>query len=724
MVRVWGLMSLHSGDLDVSFRFGAFLLNPRERLLIRDGEPVSLTPKAFEVLLVLVSRAGHLVRKDELLKEVWPGAFVEEGNLSYTVSLLRRALEVEPEGQGYIATVQKIGYRFTAPVHRQDGSATDEHTDEAALTACASPTLSAEPRPPGKWPPRGWGYTALAAAALVLGIAVSVAYLRGPVNRPSVSGRGYFNIVLPPNVEEGKEPSVSPDGRLLVMAAGINGRLQLALRRLDSPALIPIAGTEGGWMPFWSPDSRSLAFLQGRKLKRVDLSGGSPTEVCDVAGLAGADWNHEGVILFGDQESGAVYRVPSAGGTPVAVTLRDTARGETAHRWPRFLPDGQHFFYTTDGREGGLYIAALDGTATKRILPHGRAGQYAPPGYVLFLREQTLMAQPFDARSLEIRGEPLLVANNVGLGSVTGTGFSVSRTGTIVYRPAQGDPSQLVWFGRDGSRLAAAGPSGSYRQVALSPSGRTAAVSRRDTRTGNLDLYTLDLTSGVLTPQTSAPGFEGDPVWSPDERALLFTSNRSSWMRPFKKDLVTGTEEPLLEPEAAFVYADDWTPDGRIVLRSADAWYAVSAAGRATPQWLTATPPAGDQLHVSPTGRWVAFESNEAGQAEVYVATFPDFTGKRRISLSGGTQPLWRSDGREIFYLNLQGVLTSVELDAGDTAGPRVSAPRPLFETPLHPMCGLDEYGVTADGQRFLIIEKKGQTITILMDWLVSQTPS
>jgi DNA-binding winged helix-turn-helix (wHTH) protein/Tol biopolymer transport system component len=718
-------MSLQTKHLNTTFEFGAFRLDPNERLLSRNGQTVPLTPKAFDVLVALVSRAGRLVTKQDLLKDVWPGTFVEEANLSYTVSLIRKALEEGSGNRQYIDTVQGVGYRFTAPV-RLLNDIGDKEFPEPALRegngSSESVATSAGTPPARQQTKRAWGYAAGTAAALLAAASI-VAYLMSPNDSLNESGgRIDLPIVLPPNVEEGKEPTISPDGRSLVMTAVVDGTRQLVLRRLESQALVPVLGTEGGWMPMWSADSRSIAFRQGRRLKRIETSGGPAVDVCEVGNLSGGDWNRDGVILFAGGREEVIYRTSTASAAPVAVTSLDAALGETAHHWPHFLPDGRRFFYTADGREGGLYVGALDSKERKRLLGDGRAAQYVDSGYLLFLRGRTLMAQRFDPRALEMRGDAFSIADNVGLGGPLFTGFSVSRDGNVVYRPDQPDPTQLVWFGRDGSRLAAVGPGGSYRQVALSPSGRQAAVTRRDPSTGNFNVYVLNVSTGVLSRQTSG-SFDDDPVWAPDERVLLFGSIRKNSMRPFRKDLVTGKEEPLLNPEKADLFVEDWTFDGRIVLRSDEAWSVLPAAGAARPRPLTVKPPGGDQLGVSADGKWVAFEAKDSGRhPEVYVASFPDFTDKRQISVSGGIQPLWRRDGGELFYLTLQGVLMAVDIAKGPSA--IAGGSRRLFDTPLHPSPGLFQYAVTADGQRFLIIEKKGETITILRNWHESRAGS
>jgi DNA-binding winged helix-turn-helix (wHTH) protein/Tol biopolymer transport system component len=703
------------------YEFGAFRLEPEERLLSRNGVAVPLTPKAFDVLVALVLHAGHVVKKEDLLREVWPDTFVEEANLSYTVSLLRKALESTEDDRRYIDTVQKLGYRFAVSVRTQGevegrSPAALEPQNGSAPTRPQTTAVDAGARR-GRRPWRD--LAAAAVAAMVATMSIIALQMRPATQHVAMR----LDIALPPYlyVQEGKEPTISPDGRSLAITGIFDGKPRLVVRQLDSPTLVPIAGADGGWLPVWSPDSRAIAFVHGTTLKKVDIAGGSVVDLCEVGFPAGGDWNSADVILFGSGQSGRIHRTLASGGACEAVTTLDVARGETAHRWPNFLPDGRHFLYSADGREGGLYAAALDSKDRKRILADGgRGAHYVAPGYLLFLRRSTLMAQRFDARALEARGDAFPLVDNVGLGSAIGTGFSVARSGSIIYRPVTHDASQLFWFTRDGSRLGSIGPAGAYRQVALAPSGRQAALTRRDPVTGGFDLWLLDVATGALQPLTSNPEFilNDDPVWSPDERTLAFQSRSTTGQgRLFTSDLITRTRQGLGEAMSL----DGWTSDGQFVIarrlsEQGITVYALSSTGARKPLVLTAAPYILDQLQVSPDGKWVAFNADESGRFEVYVARFPQFTERRQISIAGGVQPLWRRDGRELFYLTVQGVLMSAAFHP-DSPSDR-TIPRPLFDTTLHPDPGLGEYAVTADGQRFLVVQRKTQTITILMNWL------
>ena len=327
------------------------------------------------------------------------------------------------------------------------------------------------------------------------------------------------------------------------------------------------------------------------------------------------------------------------------------------------------------------------------------------------------MALPFDRRRLEASGAAFPVASQVWGGL-----FSAASNGNLVYRLGGETMVQLGWVGRDGQRLGTVGAPGPYQQIALSPSGHRVAIQREDptpyiTQSG--DLWMMDLSTGVLSRLTSDPAYDSDPAWSPDERHLAFTSTRTGRSGLYRKDLVTGAEEPLADI-AEPVAVDEWTPDGRFVIfrNFGRGVHALPMSGDRIPKLLVDTPYTEDQSHVSPDGRWIAFNSDESGRWEVYVAAFPDFSSKRQISNDGGVQPLWRRDGRELFYLSPQGNVMSVEIRPAPTL--QLVRPRGLFKTNLRPVPWVSEYGAAPDGRRFLIPEPVGRTeqkIIFLLNW-------
>jgi serine/threonine protein kinase/Tol biopolymer transport system component len=567
---------------------------------------------------------------------------------------------------------------------------------------------------------RGWLPWAVAVSGLLL---AGASWLVRPVtvtaSRPVVR----FDVTLPPDMslEDWRGgPILSPDGRVVVVPVAHNGKSLLVQRRLDDPAVVPIDGSEGAFSPFFSPSGRSVAFTANGKLKRLELSGGPAVVLADVpvSGARGGAWGRDGTLIFAPRGDSGLFRIAESGGVAQQVTRLDAARGDTAHVLPEFLPDGRSFLFAVRGREAGLYLASLDSGAVTRILNDSVRASYVEPGYLVFQRGRALMAAPFDARQVQLSGQPFPIVDHVFAGQ-----YLPTLGGDLVYRFDGAVAAQLTWYARDGRRLETTGPPGPYRQIALSPSGRRVAIQAGDTVSAGAeaDLLMLDLTTGVRSRLTTNPALDTDPAWSPDERKLAFMSNRTGRSAVFVKDLSTGEETRLFDFPVPVV-VDEWAPDGKfLVFRTGGrAIYALEMAGGATPRLIVDTPISiEDQLHVSPDGRWIAFNSDESGTWEVYVASFPDFANKQQLSVNGGMQPMWRRDGRELFYLSPQGQLIAVGVDTSAVTivtGVR----RTLFRTGLNPSIQVGEYAVARDGQRFLILEPVGNqshTISLLLNW-------
>ncbi len=424
--------------------------------------------------------------------------------------------------------------------------------------------------------------------------------------------------------------------------------------------------------------------------------------------LIGATWR-DGVILFAPAD-GRVYRVADTGGMATAVETVPGKPGQRRFASPRFLPDGRHYLVAVVD-DPAVYVASLDAPGTRKVMDDGAAAVYAA-GHLFYSRRAGVFARPFDAERLEFSGAEMQLTERPGE-------VSVSDGGTIAYRPVGAPVSTLTWFDHSGRHTETLGKSEPYTQLVLSPRGRHATVVRGDAEGIGKDLWDVDLASGIFSRLTTDPADDDDPSWAPDERSLAFISRRTGRKAVFVKDLTSGKEDPLV-PFDEDVGLDQWTPDGRFIIfrTMGKAVYAMPLSGERTPRTLVDTPYTEDEVHVSPDGRWVTFHADESGRWEVYVAAFPSFTSKRQISSGGGVQPQWRADGRELFYLGPDGSMMSVQVDARTefTASP----PTRLFATNIAPDPYVPQYGVTADGQRFLGLERAGgdQSFTFLLNWL------
>jgi serine/threonine protein kinase/Tol biopolymer transport system component len=558
--------------------------------------------------------------------------------------------------------------------------------------------------------------------------------------RAPQDARVYRTSILPPAGTEllrqgaAGRFALSPDGKRLVFATGVGDRSQLWLRSLDESAAKPLAGTEGGRAPFWSPDGRFVAFFAQGKLKKIAASGGPPVTLANVQGAIGGAWNRDDVILFATNFS-PLQRVSASGGAPTPVTILDTASGEVHHMWPTFLPDGRHFLYhATGSRTGGpfdargIYVGTLGSNERKLLIEGGSNAQYAE-GHLLFLRQNTLLAQPFDAERRELTGEAVPLAEQIetdpGLPQIGA--FSVSAGGVLAYQVrASQSRSQLVWFDRTGRQLGVLGDQAHYVGPELSPDGGRAAVAVRDPATETRDIWLFDLARGVRARFTFAMTHESWPAWSPDGRRIVFMSGREGSYDLYEKaSSGTGTEQLLLH-DSLNKRPTSWSADGRFIL------YHTGESTPQTRQDLWALPLFGEQKpfpflqtrfsesmgRFSPDGRWVAYQSDESGRMEVYVAPFPTPSGKWQISTNGGRLPRWRSDGREIYYQALDNKLVAVEVKAAATAF-EVGAARPLFT--IQPGGGYIAWATSLDGQRFLVNtvveETTAAPITLVINW-------
>ena len=590
-----------------------------------------------------------------------------------------------------------------------------------------------------------WSATAFAvAAAIVLGV---VTYLADEtedalVTRTSIlppAGIRWAN--LPPNTSL----SLSPDGRRLAFLGTDANGTRLWVRPIGAVTAQPLAGTEGVVLAAWSPDSRFLAFVAGGSLRKMDASGGPSIRLADKATNFGLAWSPQGDILFAPDGAGPLFRVSASGGEPSPATTLDQTNGETGHGSPFFLPDGRRFLYavranTPDANEPrgvSVYVGSLDAGERRLLLQGAYNAQYAS-GYLLFTRDATLMAQPFDAGRLELTGEAVPLAEQLRLGGATGraAAVSASQATTLVYQtgPA-GYRSQLTWYDRAGKPVGSIGEPADQISIELSPDGTRALASLSDGSRRTRDLWIYDLRRGLRTRFTFDPANESVGAWSPDGERVVFNSSRRAGSFDLYQKASDGSgREELLVSDDHTKEPHGWSPDGRTLAYSAvdartlqDLW-TVGLTGEHKPAVFLQTPFIDVRPRISPDGRWLAYSSNESGRAEIYVTTFPNGSGKWQVSTAGGNFPRWRKDGKEIFYLSPDNALTVAVLStAGATF--QVSNVQRLFE--IRPgqsgiagqgvAQGGYAYDVSADGQRFLVNtlveEDYTEPLTLLVNW-------
>jgi Tol biopolymer transport system component len=508
---------------------------------------------------------------------------------------------------------------------------------------------------------------------------------------------------------------------------------------------LPVGRGSTGY-PFWSPDSRFIAFFSAGKLKKVSVAAAPPQTIGDIASGFGGAWSRDDIILLAPETTGPLSQVPASGGTPTKATELDASTSETAHRHPVFLPDGKHFLYlavSSNPENTAIVLGALGSKERKRLVASSTKPGFVPPDHVLFMSETTLMTQRLDLQRFEMQGDPIPVAEGVAVNTSNNlAGFTASDNGVLAWRSGGtiGAQSQLVWLDRSGKTTGTIGRAGAtYDNLALSPDlQRLAVAEQEENDTG--DIWIFDLARGTSTRFTFDRANDNDPVWSPDGNKVVFASERGSGrLNLFQKDAGgAGTENVLLKSDHIQV-PEDWSADGRFVLlrdvdpkNGADLWV-LPMSGDPKPQPYLRSPFSETQARFSPNGRWVVYVSDESGRNEVYVQSFPASTRKYSVSSGGGTQPRWRGDGKELFFLTgrlavRRTVAVADVSEAADTL--RIGAQRALFETPVRTgLRARSGWEVTPDGQRFLVIAPLqdatavNRPITVMVNWLSGVAP-
>jgi serine/threonine protein kinase/Tol biopolymer transport system component len=564
-------------------------------------------------------------------------------------------------------------------------------------------------------------------AMLVALTAVAAAVVTPLLRRSPAPPEIRFSVQFPRGVvADFAQLAISPDGKQIVVSPsfGVQQPTPLWLRPLASTSGRLLPGTEGAGFPFWSPDGRSIGFFADQKLKRFDVNSEAIQIVADAPAARGGAWHANDTILFAPNAGGPLFRVPASGGQPIVAT--QLAVGQNDHRAPFILPDGEHFIYYARGspQVRGVHVARLDGTQAKRLLDTDGAAVYVPPGHLLFPRQGELLAQAFDASQLALQGEAFRVADTISINpGISLASLSASASGPIAYGADSIRRTQFAWVDRTGRRLETLGTPDqrSIANPSLSPDSTRMAFSRAVG--GNWDIWLLDM-HGSLSRFTSGVALDFNPVWSPDGRQVFYQSGNSSI---YSRSVTEGTPEQAVLRERTMVYPSAVSPDSSVLLytrasgQSTDLWYLALGADR-TPVSFAATAFGERDGQFSPDGKWVAYQSNEAGHYDIYLKPFPGPGDRIQVSASGGQQVRWAKNGSELFFIAPDQRLTSVGVTFGAGGKLVLGAPVPLFRTEFDSsFMTRQQYVVSADGQRFLINAATDAidppSITLILNW-------
>jgi Tol biopolymer transport system component len=535
--------------------------------------------------------------------------------------------------------------------------------------------------------------------------------------------------------------AMSPDGETVAIAAYKEGISKLYIRRLDSFTATALPGSESAGYPFWSPDSRAIGFFAKGKLQIADLSGGPPRSLCDAPLGRGGTWSASGEILFAPSVASVLYRVSSTGGAPVPVTKLNASRSDTAHMWPHFLPDGRRFLYlaiASNPAMSGIDVSSTSTDTASRLVPAGSLGGPAGrnPGYILFERNGALSAQQFDSGRATVNGEPLIIAQQLRFDPLTRYAFlSTSNNGTVAFVSGSPFDQEVAWLDAKGAAPVRAGGSGDIISLRLSPSAQYALVNRNDEQSGRPGAWILDLARGSAHP-LSRQYVDWFPIWSPYENEAVFSRVRTKApIMDLMRVPTAGGEPVLLHSFDHAVFPSDWSPDGASIAYTAydgnmrtQVWIlpvATKGAGQPYPFSAPGHNSGGAVFYPSPVGRtspWIAYTSDESGRNEIYVQSFPKPVRKIQVSPAGGDRPLWRADGKALFFVDPKGRLTDVRVVDPRTmqTGTPTSLRTLPAPNPAVPYFALN-YAPAADGSRFLVRQRIGavepESISVMTNW-------
>jgi DNA-binding winged helix-turn-helix (wHTH) protein/Tol biopolymer transport system component len=686
------------------FRFGVFEVDAATGELRKQGMRLRLQEQPSQLLLMLLDRAGEVVSREEICRKLWPAdTFVDfDQSLGTALRKLRQALDDDADTPRYVETIPKRGFRFVAPVERI--SAIPEGTNTVRASEPPAPEAKRELY-------TIWAAPRVRLAAVFVTATVLCFFLGWLLHsrRATIDARYLLpirsSVLPPPNWSfEHSSFSISPDGtRLAFVAVGPEGNDKLWIRTLSSSNAQQINGTDGALLPFWSPDNRRVGFFAAGKLGAVDLESGAVRILAEAPfGRGGGAWSRDGTIVFSPFVTGSLYRIPEGGGVPVPVTRMTHASAGQRHMWPSFLPDGTHFLYAdssgpSSAQGESIYIGSLDGSNPKLILSKTAGDVVYASGYLLYGRDHSLWAQPFDLSRLQLSGTATSITSQEldEERSFSHAEFSVSQNGMLVFQSSPDSGATLAWFNVSGKELSRIGNPG-YSDPRLSPDGHFVAVSSDDARNGKFFIHVYDLVRGISTRLTDG-GSDRSPAWSPDGKRITYTT-----LDALKEVPADGSAPPQLFLKGGVYLGHlDWSPDGHLVFTDFSVGFPslniCSAADHRVVSFGI-----GAEARFSPDGKWIAYVGplSAPDSDAIFIAPFPGPGRHIRVSIAGGAQPTWARDGRHLFYIAADRKLMMVPFDPQAKSA---TAPHALFQTRIvAPNFTDTQYSVSPDG-RFLI---------------------
>ena len=725
-----------------SVQFGDYELDAERGVLSRNGIALKLYPQPLRVLAFLIDCAPKIVSRETLADHIWGnGVHVDvEQSLNYCISQIRQVLDDRPSDPRFVETLPRQGYRFIGTFTHKTAlvTAPSLETGQSESTSSDS-SLQLEPAvemeatsviepPPVSRRRFVWG----AGVATIVSGGLWVSNIRRQKPRAEA-----INVSVPIPQGVGTDdpsrvlgpPVMAPDGSALVVSLKTATGDRLYIRPLNANRLIPMEQTQDGSGPFWSPDSQHIAFFAEGKLKRVPASGGSVVVLCEAQKARGGSWGSRGTIIFG-LNSHAIFQVPDSGGAVTEVNQLDATAGENSHRFPLFLPDGNRFLYLARNDNPdrvGIYLDSIDRTERRKkiLVAEGQFALGRDPDTqdYFFLSQQAgeIVAQPFDIHSGDLRGQPRRLVNRGGMLSTSDTGVLVMRTEEL--------HTGLVWRDRAGNKIGSLGGTAEFWAVALSRNGQFVAASKHDPVSGQFTVWVASVPDGLFELVSDAR-HAASLMWSSDSKSIYYADIRQ-W-KLFRRSLIPrGVEEVIRDlPSDSSVL--DVSPDGRYAVgelamlsaHSEAAWVDLQSGDKGTNKseaWHTLGPSDshGPLPRFSPDGRWLAFSSNESGTAEIYLTSFPSGQQRHRVSATGGRDPRWRSDGKELFYVSGSGSLMAVPISTQGEL--QLGKPDPLFAANLSIDSERALYDVSRDGKRFLLIgggdDSRDSSIEMILNW-------